>query len=257
MNVVILAGGKGTRLSEETNLIPKPMSLIGEMPIIYHIMQNFRYYGYKNFIILVGYKSFKIKEFFENFYRYKSDIEIDLKRNKKKILKKFNNDFNVKIIETGIDTLTGGRILRAKKYIGNKNFFLTYGDCVSDINIKKLLNFHKQKNKIATVTAVNPRTQYGSLKIQNNLVTSFQEKPYLSDNLISGGFFVFKPNIFSLLKNDNTILERRPLETLATRKQLCAYIHKGFWHPMDNLRDKNNLNEMWQENKAPWLKFFK
>ena len=147
MKVVILAGGKGTRLSEETNLIPKPMSLIGDMPIIYHIMQNFRYYGFNEFIVLAGYKSFKIKEFFENFYRYNSDIQINFKNKKKKILNKSNNNLNVKIIETGLDTLTGGRILRAKKYIGNSDFFLTYGDCVSDININKLLTFHKKNKK--------------------------------------------------------------------------------------------------------------
>lgn len=256
MKIVILAGGKGTRLSEETNLIPKPMALIGDMPIIYHIMQNFRYYGFKDFIILAGYKSFKIKEFFENFYRYNADIEINLKTNKKKILNKSIYNLNVKIIETGQNTLTGGRILKAKKYIGNDDFFLTYGDCVSDINIKKLLSFHKKNKKIATVTAVNPRTQYGSIKIKKNLVYSFQEKPLLSDNLISGGFFVFKKNIFDLLKNENTILEREPLETLVKKNQLCAYTHKGFWHPMDNLRDKNNLNEMWDQNKAPWKSFF-
>ena len=257
MKVVILAGGKGTRLSEETNLIPKPMSLIGDMPIIYHIMQNFRYYGFNEFIVLAGYKSFKIKEFFENFYRYNSDIQINLKNKKKKILNKSTNNLNVKIIETGLDTLTGGRILRAKKYIGNGDFFLTYGDCVSDININKLLTFHKKNKKIATVTAVNPRTQYGSIKIKKNLVTSFKEKPYLSENLISGGFFIFKSNIFNLLKNDMTVLEKQPLEKLVFKKQLCAFIHKGFWHPMDNLRDKNNLNEMWEKNKAPWKKFFK
>ena len=256
MKIVILAGGKGTRLSEETNLIPKPMSLIGDMPIIYHIMKNFRYYGFKDFIILVGYKSFKIKEYFENFYRYTSNIEIDLKTNKKKILNNSLDDFKIKIIETGLDTLTGGRILRAKKYIGNNDFFLTYGDCISDVNIKQLLDSHKKNKKNATVTAVNPRTQYGSLKIDKNLVISFKEKPYLSDNLISGGYFVFKPNIFKLLKDDNTILEREPLETLAKNKQLNAFIHKGFWHPMDNLRDKNNLNQMWKENNAPWKKFF-
>ena len=256
MKIVILAGGKGTRLSEETNLIPKPMSLIGDMPIIYHIMKNFRYYGFKDFIILVGYKSFKIKEYFENFYRYTSNIEINLKTNKKKILNNSLDDFKIKIIETGLDTLTGGRILRAKKYIGNNDFFLTYGDCISDVNIKQLLDSHKKNKKNATVTAVNPRTQYGSLKIDKNLVISFKEKPYLSDNLISGGYFVFKPNIFKLLKDDNTILEREPLETLAKNKQLNAFIHKGFWHPMDNLRDKNNLNQMWKENNAPWKKFF-
>ena len=256
MKIVILAGGKGTRLSEETNLIPKPMSLIGDMPIIYHIMKNFRYYGFKDFIILVGYKSFKIKEYIENFYRYTSNIEINLKTNQKKILNNSLDDFKIKIIETGLDTLTGGRILRAKKYIGNNDFFLTYGDCISDVNIKQLLDSHQKNKKNATVTAVNPRTQYGSLKIDKNLVISFKEKPYLSDNLISGGYFVFKPNIFKLLKDDNTILEREPLETLAKNKQLNAYIHKGFWHPMDNLRDKNNLNQMWKENNAPWKKFF-
>ena len=257
MKVVILAGGKGTRLSEETNLIPKPMSLIGDMPIIYHIMKNFRYYGFKDFIILVGYKSFKIKEYFENFYRYNSNIEINLNTNKKKILNNPLDDFNIKIIETGLDTLTGGRILRAKKYIGNKDFFLTYGDCISDINIKQLLESHRRTKKIATVTAVNPRTQYGSIKVDKNLVISFKEKPYLNDNLISGGYFVFKSDIFKLLKNDKTILEREPLESLTRNRQLHAYIHKGFWHPMDNLRDKNNLNTMWKENEAPWKKFFK
>ena len=236
MKVVILAGGKGTRLSEETNLIPNPMSLIGDIPIIYHIMKNFRYYGFKNFIILVGYKSYKIKEYFENFYRYNS---------------------NIKIIETGLETLTVGRILRAKKYIGNKDFFLTYGDCISDINIKDLLNSHKKNRKTATVTAVNPRTQYGSIKLNKNLVVNFKEKPFLSENLISGGFFVFKSKIFSLLKDDNTILEREPLETLVKQKQLHAYTHKGFWHPMDNLRDKNNLNQLWKKDQAPWKKFFK
>ena len=256
MKVVILAGGKGTRLSEETNLIPKPMSLIGDFPIIYHIMKNFSFYGFKEFIILVGYKSFKIKEYFENFYRYNSDIEINLKTNKKKILNHSKCDFNIQIIETGLDTLTGGRILRAKNYIGNKDFFLTYGDCVSDINIKQLLNSHKQNNKIATVTAVNPRTQYGSIKLKKNLVSDFKEKPYLSENLISGGFFIFKSEIFKLLKDDNTILEREPLESLVSKSQLNAFIHNGFWHPMDNLRDKNNLNELWKKNLAPWKKFF-
>lgn len=257
MKVVILAGGKGTRLSEETNLIPKPMSLIGDIPIIYHIMKNFRYYGFKNFIILVGYKSYKIKEYFENFYRYNSNIEINLKTNKKKILNNSKDDFNIKIIETGLETLTGGRILRAKKYIGNNDFFLTYGDCISDINIKDLLNSHKKNRKTATVTAVNPRTQYGSIKLNKNLVVNFKEKPFLSENLISGGFFVFKSKIFSLLKDDNTILEREPLETLVKQKQLHAYTHKGFWHPMDNLRDKNNLNQLWKDDQAPWKKFFK
>ena len=254
MKVVILAGGKGTRLSEETNLIPKPMSLIGDMPIIWHIMQIFKQYKFKEFIILSGYKSFKIKEFFENIYRYKSSIEIDTKKNSLKVLDNFSDDINIKIIETGKDTQTGGRILRAKKFIGKDNFFLTYGDCLADINIQDLLKSHKKSKKIATVTAVNPQTPYGAITVKNDLVTKFKEKPLKSDNLISGGFFVFSKEIFDFLENDNTVLERDPLEKIVKLNNLNCFRHNGFWHPMDSLRDKRVLEKMWDDNKAAWIK---
>ncbi|MDC0563063.1 glucose-1-phosphate cytidylyltransferase [Candidatus Pelagibacter ubique] len=257
MKVVILAGGKGTRLSEETDLIPKPMSLIGGMPVIWHIIKIFNHFGYKEFIILAGYKSYKIKEFFENLYRYKSSIEIDLKKNSLNILDNLDDDLNIKIIETGEESQTGGRILRAKKYIGTRDFFLTYGDCLADININKLLESHKNSKKIATVTAVNPQTPYGALTIKNNLVTKFQEKPITSENQISGGFFIFKKEIFKLLKNDFTVLEKQPLENLVKTKNLNCYRHNGFWHPMDSLRDKRVLEKMWNNNKAPWMKLVK
>lgn len=257
MKVVILAGGKGTRLSEETDLIPKPMSLIGGMPVIWHIMKIFNHFGHKEFIILAGYKSYKIKEFFENLYRYKSSIEIDLKKNSLNILDNLNDDLNIKIIETGEEAQTGGRILRAKKHIGPADFFLTYGDCLADININKLLKSHKDSKKIATVTAVNPQTPYGALTIKNNLVTKFQEKPITSENQISGGFFIFKKEIFKLLKDDFTILEQSPLENLVKTKNLNCYRHNKFWHPMDSLRDKRILEKMWNDNKAPWMKLIK
>ncbi len=257
MKVVILAGGKGTRLSEETDLIPKPMSLIGGMPVLWHIMKIFSHFGYKEFVILSGYKSYKIKEFFENLYRYKSSIEINLKNNSLKILDNTKDDLNVKIIETGEESQTGGRILRAKKYIGNKDFFLTYGDCVADININQLLKSHKSSKKSATVTAVNPQTPYGALTIKGNYVTKFQEKPFKSENQISGGFFIFKKDIFKLIKNDFTVLEQNPLENLANSGNLNCYRHNGFWHPMDSLRDKRILEKMWNENKAPWMKLVK
>ena len=258
MKAVILAGGKGTRLSEETHLIPKPMSELNGMPIIWHIMKIYSYHGIKDFVILAGYKSEKIKDFFINYNFYKSSIEINLKKNSKQLLTKNNTEnWNIKIIETGRNSNTGGRILSAKKYIGDSDFCLAYGDCLANIDIKKLITFHKGHNKIATLTAVNPISPYGSLTISGNTVIRFEEKPKYNNKLINGGFFVFKKNIFDYLKNKKTILEKEPLSKLANKKQLKLYFHKGFWHPMDSLRDKRNLQELLDKKKAPWEKFIK
>lgn len=257
MKVVILAGGKGTRLSEETDFIPKPMSQIAGMPIILHIMKIFCYYKHNEFIILAGYKGHIIKEFFKNYFTNNSIIKIKTNKKLIKFSYKKSKNLNIKILQTGENTQTGGRILRARNEIGSEKFFLTYGDCLADINIHKLLKFHNKSKKIATVTGVNPKSQYGALSIKNNLVTKFSEKPYVKDNFISGGFFVLSEKIFDLIKDDTTILERKPMETLVKKKELSCYQHKGFWHPMDSLRDKRNLEKLWKNNRAPWKKFFK
>jgi len=257
MKAVILAGGRGTRLSEETDLKPKPMSEIGGMPILWHIMKVYSFYGVNEFIILAGYKSYFIKEFFQNYHLYKSSMEFDLGSASRKIIGKLDARWNVKVLDTGLDTLTGGRILRAKKIIGNNEFFLTYGDCISNVNIKKLYNFHKRHKKIATLTGIVQPGRYGSLSLDGTKISSFSEKPIVKDNLINGGYFVFNKKIFDYLKNDQTILERQPLSKLAKKNNLYCYKHDGFWHPMDTLKDKRTLDEMWLKNKAPWKKLIK
>jgi glucose-1-phosphate cytidylyltransferase len=254
MKAVILAGGRGTRLSEETDLKPKPMSEIGGMPILWHIMKIYSNYGIKDFIILAGYKSYFIKEFFQNYHLYMNSIEFDLSRGTRNIIGKINTKWNVKVVDTGLDTLTGGRLLRAKKIIGEDDFFLTYGDCLGDINIKKLFQFHKKHKKIATLTGIVQPGRYGSLSLDNNKIKSFSEKPLQKNNLINGGFFVFKNKIFKYLKDDQTILERRPLSKLSSEGNLFCYKHNGFWHPMDTLKDKRTLDLLWSSNKAPWKK---
>lgn len=257
MKAVILAGGRGTRLSEETDLKPKPMSEIGGMPILWHIMKVYSFYGVNEFIILAGYKSYFIKEFFQNYHLYKSSMEFDLGSASRKVIGKLDTRWNVKVLDTGLDSLTGGRILRAKKIIGNNEFFLTYGDCISNVNIKKLYNFHKRHKKIATLTGIVQPSRYGSLSLDGAKISSFAEKPIVKDNLINGGYFVFNNKIFNYLKNDQTILERDPLSKLAKNNNLYCYKHDGFWHPMDTLKDKRTLDEMWSKNKAPWKKFIK
>lgn len=257
MKAVILAGGRGTRLSEETDLKPKPMSEIGGMPILWHIMKVYSFYGVNEFIILAGYKSYFIKEFFQNYHLYKSSMEFDLGSASRKTIGKLDARWNVKVLDTGLDTLTGGRILRAKKIIGNNEFFLTYGDCIGNINIKQLYNFHKGHKKIATLTGIIQPSRYGSLSLDGAKISSFTEKPIIKDNLINGGYFVFNNKIFDYLKNDQTILERDPLSKLAKNNNLYCYKHDGFWHPMDTLKDKRTLDEMWSKNKAPWKKFIK
>ena len=256
MKAVILAGGRGTRLSEETDFKPKPMSEIGGMPILWHIMQVFSFYGVKDFIILAGYMSSHIKHFFKNINIISNSVEFDLANGKTKYLGKKIN-WKVKVLDTGEDTLTGGRILRAKKYIGKEDFFLTYGDCISDINLNELKKFHKKHKKIATLTGITQPGRYGSLSLSGSKVKSFSEKPIDKTNFINGGFFIFKNSIFNYLKNDSTILEREPLSQLANKNSLMCFKHSGFWHPMDTLKDKRTLDNLWKNNKAPWKKLIK
>lgn len=256
MKAVILAGGRGTRLSEETDFKPKPMSEIGSMPILWHIMKVYNYYGVKEFIVLAGYMSSQIKNFFHNYNIISNSVEFNLATGKTKFLGKKIN-WKVKVLDTGIDSLTGGRILRAKKHIGNKDFFLTYGDCIADIDLKKLLAFHKKHKKVATLTGITQPGRYGSLSLMNDKVKSFSEKPIDKKNFINGGFFVFNKKIFDYLKNDKTILEREPLSKLAQKNNLMCFKHTGFWHPMDTLKDKRTLDNLWKSNKAPWKKLIK
>lgn len=254
MKVVILAGGLGTRLSEETKLIPKPMVEIGGKPILWHIMKIYSYYGFNDFIILTGYKSHIIKDYFVNYYQRYSDITVDMINNSVEIHRTQTEPWKVTMLYTGENTMTGGRIKKAQKYIGNEPFLLTYGDGVSDVNITSLINAHKNSNKIVTMTAVQPSGRFGALIIKDdNIITSFKEKPKGDESWINGGFFVCEPQVFDYINDDDsTIFERAPLEKLAETQQLNAYKHSGFWRAMDTLKDKNDLTRMWQTDTAPW-----
>ncbi len=253
MKVVILAGGLGTRLSEETNIKPKPMVEIGGKPILWHIMKIYSYYGFNEFIICLGYKGYVIKEFFANYFLHESDITINLKNNTMHIHNNTSEPWIVTLVNTGENTMTGGRILIIKKYINNETFMMTYGDGVGNININKLLEHHKSTNQIATITAAQPMGRFGALKIdENNFVRSFQEKPPGDGNWVNAGFFVLEPGVFNYLKDENTVFEQEPLKTLAREGQLKAYYHNGFWMPMDKLSDKIELEKLWQSGKAPW-----
>ncbi|MBA3044806.1 MAG: glucose-1-phosphate cytidylyltransferase [Euryarchaeota archaeon] len=253
MKVVILAGGYGSRISEETVLKPKPMIEIGGKPIIWHVMKMYSHFGYNDFIICLGYKGYIIKEYFTNYFLHMSDITIDLKNNKTVIHNNFAEPWRITFVDTGEETKTGGRIKRIKPYIGDETFMLTYGDGVGDINIETLLSFHKKQGKYATVTAVQPPGRFGAISINNEgVVDTFNEKPAGDGGLVNGGFFVLEPKIFDYLKDDQTIWERTPLESLANEGQLNAYQHKGFWQPLDTLRDKNALEEIWESGKPPW-----
>jgi len=253
MKVLILAGGYGTRISEETDIRPKPMVEIGGQPIIWHIMKVYSHFGYNEFIILLGYKGYYIKEYFANYFLHQSDVTIDLKTNEIEIHRNDSDPWKVTLLDTGIDTMTGGRIKRAEKYIGDKPFMLTYGDGVADINIKKLVEFHQKGGQTLTMTAIQPDGRYGALDFDNNnLVKKFVEKPKGDNAWINGGFFVCQPEVFQYIDGDNCIFERKPMETLANEKKLFAFQHKGFWKCMDTLRDKIQLNEMWDTNQAKW-----
>ena len=253
MKVVILAGGLGTRLSEETDLKPKPMVEIGEFPIIWHIMKIYSYYGFTDFIICLGYKGYVIKEYFANYFLHKSDIEIDIKNNEIEYLNSKTEPWKIKLIDTGLNTMTGGRIKRVKKYLENETFMMTYGDGLSNVNLNLLEQFHLKSNKMVSVTAVQPTGRFGSLSInEEDNITTFIEKPPGDNFWINGGFFVMEPDVFDFIKDDQTIWEREPLEQISNINQLIAFKHNGFWHPMDTLRDKNYLNELWKSGNAPW-----
>jgi glucose-1-phosphate cytidylyltransferase len=254
MKAVILAGGLGTRLSEETYLKPKPMVEIGNMPILWHIMKIYSHYGINDFVICLGYKGYMIKEFFSNFLLHSSDVTIDLQQNKIEIINSKSESWKITLVDTGDDTMTGGRLKRIQKYIDD-TFCLTYGDGLSDIDISSTIELHKKNNLIGTITAVDPVGRFGVLDISENKVVGFQEKPKNSESLINGGFFVLEPKIFDYLKDDTTILEREPLEKLSKEGQLGVYHHKGFWLPMDTLRDKKKLDELWSNPNPPWKKW--
>ena len=253
MKVVILAGGYGTRLSEETEIKPKPMVEIGSKPILWHIMKIYSTYGFNDFIILLGYKGYVIKEYFANYFLHQSDVTINLGSGEIEVHNNHSEPWRVTLIDTGIDTMTGGRIKRAKKYIGNEPFLLTYGDGVGNINIKKLIEFHKKHKRILTITSVQPDGRFGALDIgDDNEVLEFKEKPKGDGGWINAGFFVCESGVFDYIKGDETIFEDEPLKKLAKDGQLYTYKHTGFWKPMDTLRDKRELNRLWKSNKAPW-----
>lgn len=253
MKVVILAGGLGTRLSEETVIKPKPMVEIGGKPILWHILKIYSYFGFNDFIVCLGYKGYLIKEYFLNYTLHMSDVTIDIKNNKIETHRNFSEPWRISLIDTGDNTMTGGRLKKIRSYIGNERFMITYGDGVSNVNIAELLKFHVSKKKIGTVTAIRPPGRFGVLRIQDDSnITSFLEKPMGDGGYVNGGFFVFEPELFDYLKDDTTILEREPLELLAKEGQLNAFKHEGFWYAMDTLRDKNHLENEWATGKAAW-----
>ena len=248
MKVIILAGGFGTRLGEYTNLIPKPMIKIGGKPILWHIMQSYSEFGHKDFFVALGYKSEVIKEFFLNYQCLNSNFTIDLS-NGKIDQKQFNSvDWKVTLVDTGENSMTGGRVKRMKDYIGNETFMLTYGDGVSNIDLESLIEFHKRHGKMVTVSAVRPPARFGELELEQSKVISFKEKPQLYDGWINGGYFIIEPAFFDLIEGDSTMLEREPLEKAAQMGELMAYKHKGFWQCMDTKRDLDLLEKLWKEN---------
>ncbi len=257
MKVLILAGGLGSRLSEETTLKPKPMVEIGGKPILWHIMKIYSHYGFNEFVILCGYKGYMIKEYFVNYYSHMSDMTIDMENNLITHHAPHAEPWKVTLIDTGFETMTGGRIKRVQKYLDNEPFMLTYGDGVADVNIPEIINFHKNHGKAITMTAVQPEGRFGSLQIsKTNRVTTFQEKPKGDGSWINGGFFVCQPEVLNYITDgDKSVFERQPLESLAKDGQLYTYKHIGFWKPMDTLRDKNKLEEMIDNGTAPWIKW--
>lgn len=255
MKIVILAGGFGTRINAEGHLKPKPMIEIGDKPILWHIMKSYSYYGYNDFIICLGYKGYAIKEFFADYYLHTSDVTFDFAHNNEMIIHNNVSDpWRVTLVDTGLHTMTGGRIKRIQKYIGNKRFMLTYGDGVSDLNIKELEVYHIESGKTLTMTAVQPGGRFGVLDINDitNEILEFAEKSKEDGGWINGGFMVAEPEVFNYIKDDGTVFEKEPLESLAKEGKLMAYKHNGFWQCMDTPRDKGLLEKLWSENNAPW-----
>lgn len=257
MKVVILAGGFGTRISEESHLIPKPMIEIGEKPILWHIMKYYSSYGFNEFVICAGYKQYVIKEYFADYYLHNSDITFDFSNGKEDLTIHNNHSepWKVTIVDTGLNTMTGGRIKRIEPYINNEPFMLTYGDGVSDVNLNKLIDLHQSSKNKVTLTAIQPGGRFGLLDIQDHQVKKFNEKVKEEGGWVNGGFMVLEPNIFKYLDDDNCIFERKPLETLVEENSLGVYQHEDFWQCMDTMRDKELLEKLWAENKAPWKKW--
>ena len=252
MKAVILAGGLGTRISEETDSRPKPMIEIGGKPILWHIMKIFSAHGIHDFIICLGYKGYLIKEYFSNYYLHTSDVTFDMTKNHMQIHQNNAEPWRITLVETGEKTMTGGRLKKIAPYLGDANFCFTYGDGLGNINIRQLIAYHQRQASLATLTAVQTLGRFGSLNIKGNKVVAFREKPQGDDLWINGGFFVLSPKVLSYIKDDSTSWERQPLETLASEGQLSAFFHHDFWHPMDTLRDKNFLEKLWESGKAPW-----
>ncbi len=253
MKVVILAGGLGTRLSEETVARPKPMVEIGGKPIVWHIMKIYSHYGFNDFVICLGYKGYLIKEYFANYFLHTSDVTLDIQHNTIEVHQKFAEPWKVTLVDTGDQTMTGGRVKRIQPYMNGEPFLLTYGDGVADVNIEQLIAFHRAHQKHVTVTATQPIGRFGALTLEkDNVVRSFMEKPVGDGAWINGGFFVMQPDVFRYIADDSTTLEREPMEKLAGEGELVAFKHYGFWQAMDTLRDKNLLEDLWTSNKAPW-----
>jgi glucose-1-phosphate cytidylyltransferase len=252
MKCVILAGGLGTRLSEETGLRPKPMVEIGGKPILWHVMKIYSSHGIRDFVICAGYKGYVIKEYFANYFLHMSDVTFDMEKNSMEVHQKNAEPWKVTIIDTGDNTMTGGRLQKVSKYVGNKTFCMTYGDGIGNVDITTSIAAHRAAGKKATVTAVQPPGRFGALQMENDAVTGFMEKPEGDGGWINGGFFVLEPSVFSEIGGEQTVWEQEPLQNLASAGELQAYRHHGFWQPMDTLRDKQLLEELWQAGKAPW-----
>jgi glucose-1-phosphate cytidylyltransferase len=251
VKAVILAGGQGTRISEETYLKPKPMVEIGGKPILWHIMKSYSHYGINEFVICLGYKGYLIKEYFANYALHESDFTIDIQKNSLDIHKNNSDPWKVTLIDTGEESMTGGRIKRISKYLDD-TFCLTYGDGLADVNISESISHHKKNKTIGTLTAVQPPGKFGSVTIEDNMVTTFQEKPKGDAGWVNGGFFILEPEIIDYIEGDYTMFEREPLQQLTKENQLSAYHHNGFWHPMDTLSDKKKLEQLWSKGNAPW-----
>lgn len=252
MKAVILAGGLGTRISEETTIKPKPMIEIGGKPILWHILKTYSFHGINDFIICCGYKGYIIKEYFANYFLHMSDVTFDMQENKMEVHQNNAEPWRVTLVDTGEHTMTGGRLARVREHLGNEDFCFTYGDGISDVNVRELVDIHKKRKLKATMTAVQPPGRFGALNLEGNHITGFQEKPAGDGGWINGGFFVCSPAVFDYIEGDDTTWERQPLEQLASENSLSAYFHKGFWQPMDTLRDKLQLEKLWSSGKAPW-----
>lgn len=253
MKAVILAGGYGTRLSEETEVRPKPMVEIGERPMLWHIMKTYAHYGIDEFIICLGYKGYIIKEYFANYYLHVSDVTFDLRKNQMEVHHNSSEPWKVTLVDTGENTMTGGRLKHVAPYLNpDEDFCFTYGDGLADVDVSALIDFHKQHGRLATMTAVQPPGRFGAVELEGNAITSFKEKPDGDGQWINGGYFVLSPKVLDYIDDAQSVWEREPLQRLAQNNEIQAYFHKGFWHPMDTLRDKNYLEKLWQSKNVPW-----